>query len=210
MAGRTKATSCKVSPIDRGSHGIFARYADCTFECIDKMLPAVHREAFEVCKAYADSFEMHRRAGTGLILKGPVGTGKTSLAVAVLQEVIRRLGGGYFIPMVSLMDNLLTMQKGNAEEAVRFERKVRSTPLLVLDDLGAEYENSWVLSKVDAIITERYNRKLPVIVTTNLKKGELMGRYQERVYDRLKGSSIVVNFGGESMRKSPKTKKEMR
>lgn len=188
-------------------YGIFARYTNCTFDKIKKVIPEEHREAFETCHAYAKAFGKRKKDGLGLILKGPVGTGKTSLAVAVLQEVIKQQGSGYFIPMVSLLDNLLTMAKNNAEEAARFERKVRTTPLLVLDDLGAEYENSWVTSKVDAIITERYNRMLPVIVTTNLKKGELMGRYRERIYDRLKGTSEVVNFGGESMRKPPKQEK---
>ena len=186
------------------SFGIYKRYEKSTFENIEKVIPAQHRNAFNECREYAENFAEHKKKGVGMILKGPVGTGKTSLAVAILQKVIRSHGGGLFIPMASLMDNLLTMSKRDAEEAVRFENRVRSTPLLILDDLGAEYENNWVRTKVDAIITERCNRLLPVIVTTNLKAEELLSTYQERVYDRLKGCSLIVNFAGESMRKAPR------
>lgn len=186
------------------SFGIYKRYEHSTFENIDKVIPVHHRSAFNECRAYAENFAEHKEKGVGMILKGPCGTGKTSLAVAILQEVIRSHGGGLFIPMASLMDNLLTMSKRDVEEAVRFEKRVRSTPLLILDDLGAEYENNWVRTKVDAIITERCNRLLPVIITTNLKAEELLSTYQERVYDRLKGCSLIVNFAGESMRKAPR------
>ena len=202
--GKTNHTHSDEKPLNLESFGIYKRYENSTFENIDKTIPAQHREAFNECRAYAENFAEHKKKGVGMILKGPVGTGKTSLAVAILQRVIRSHGGGLFIPMASLMDNLLTMPKRDAEEAVRFENKVRSTPLLILDDLGAEYENNWVRTKVDAIITERNNRLLPVIVTTNLKAEELMSTYQERIYDRLKGSSLIVNFAGESMRKAPR------
>lgn len=184
-------------------YGIYARYRESTFENLAETMPATQKEAYERCRAYAENFAKHKKNGVGMILKGTVGTGKTSLAVAILREVVQRYGGGYFIPMVSLMDRLLSMSKGDRDEFERFEKRIRSTPLLVLDDLGAEHENSWVRTKIDAIITERHNRLLPVIITTNLKANEILEGYRERVYDRLKNSSIVVNFTGASMRKAP-------
>lgn len=200
-AGRMNQTSCEPK-IDLSQYGIYERYKNSTFDAL--AIGCKNSPAFVTCHEYAENFAEYKKRGVGMILKGEVGTGKTSLAVAILQEVIKTYGGGYFIPMVSLMDNILTMSKRDVDEAVRFEKRIRSTPLLVLDDLGAEYENSWVRTKVDAIITERYNRKLPIIITTNLKASELMSTYQERTYDRLKGTSIVINFTGESMRKAPK------
>ena len=190
--------------VDLESYGIYARYKDSTFEKIAETMPATQKEAFERCKEYAENFAGYKKRGVGVILKGSVGTGKTSLAVAILQEVIRKYGRGYFIPMATLFDRLLSMSKGEREEFERFENRVRTTPLLVLDDLGAEYENNWVRNKVDSIITERTNRLLPTIITTNLKANELMTGYQERTYDRLKGSSLILNFTGESLRKPPK------
>ncbi|MEG3070197.1 MAG: hypothetical protein RQM92_04600 [Candidatus Syntrophopropionicum ammoniitolerans] len=82
---------------------------------------------------------------------------KTSLAVAVLQEQIAAGGGGYFITMSALLDNIFTLKAISPGKWAQFEQQLRETPLLVLDDLGSEHTEGWVLTKVDAIIAERYN-----------------------------------------------------
>lgn len=58
-----------------------------------------------------------------------------------------------------------------------------------------------MLSKVDSIITERYNKMLPIIVTTNLSKEELAGTYSGRIMDRLRNTSQCLIFSGASQRK---------
>jgi DNA replication protein DnaC len=83
---------------------------------------------------------------------------------------------------------------------VKFEQRLREIPLLVLDDLGAEYSEGWVLTKVDAIIAERYNRCLPVIITTNMSTEQMREIYAERVIDRLRSTMQVVTFSGQSLR----------
>lgn len=127
---------------------------------------------------------------------------KTTIAVAVLRAWI---DGGHLltrlVPMCSLIDNLYTMRALNKEEWARYESRIRSTPLLVLDDLGGENtDQSWVLAKVDSIITERYNKCLPIIITTNLSKDELMGTYSGRIVDRLRNTSKYLAFHGASQR----------
>lgn len=125
---------------------------------------------------------------------------KTSFAVAILQKHITSGGSGLFVPMASLLDNLFTLKERNKEEWARYEERIRKTGLLILDDLGAEYHQEWVMSKVDAIISERYNRMKPIIITSNLIKAQMERRYTDRVIDRLGATSIVVNFDGESLR----------
>ncbi|QDR80214.1 IstB-like ATP binding protein [Sporomusa termitida] len=153
-------------------------------------------------KQYIANMQENRESGIGMVLKGPVGTMKTSMAVAVLVEHLKAGHSGLFVPMVSMLDNIFTMKARNKEEWLAYEERIRNTGLLVLDDLGAEYHQEWVLSKVDAIISERYNRMQPIIITTNLSADELKGKYAERVYDRLKGTSKVINFSGKSLRES--------
>lgn len=65
---------------------------------------------------------------------------------------------------------------------------------------GENTDQSWVLAKVDSIITERYNKMLPIIVTTNLSKEELMGTYSGRIVDRLRNTSKYLAFHGASQR----------
>jgi DNA replication protein DnaC len=104
--------------------------------------------------------------------------------------------------MSSLMDNLYSMKARNVEEWVTFENRLRNTNLLVIDDLGGEDVNApWVLQKVHSIITERYNRKKTIIITTNLNKQELENTYSGRLIDRLKSTNYYIAFNSPSQRK---------
>lgn len=183
--------------------GIFRRYWDCSFEKIEhRCVPQQVRDEYREVKAYADNLKNYIRDGVGLILKGPVGTMKTSLAVAVLQKSLADGYGGLFVPMASLLDNIFTLKAKSVEEWANYEQRIRETGLLVLDDLGAEHTEGWVQTKVDAIISERYNRQLPIIVTTNLSNDQLQKTYAARVIDRLRSTAKMITFRGSSLRET--------
>jgi DNA replication protein DnaC len=187
------------------AHGIHRRFWDCTFESMEQSeIPEQCRRNFIHARDYANRFAEYKSKGIGILMMGPVGVIKTSLSVAIAQAVLKQKYSVQFIPMAELLDQILTMtRKKDPSEFLQFEERLRSTSLLIIDDLGAEYKQNWITNKVDAIITARYNRMLPMIVTTNLKPDELLGRYQERVYDRLKGASLVMKYEGDSLRTAP-------
>lgn len=168
-------------------------------------MPEGVRDGFQKAKDYAEHFPEYEKRGVGVIFIGPVGTMKTSMAAAIAQHLLRNGRSAMFVPLAELFDNLVRMskQKDNAEY-LAFESRLKETSLLILDDLGTEYPGDWIRNKVDAIISNRYNRMRPICITTNLLPGEIASRYQERVYDRLKGSSLVISVAAESMRNSPK------
>lgn len=176
-----------------------------TFEAIERRgLPADEaiRANYAQVKDYAAHLAENIKRGYGLILMGGYGTMKTTLAVAVLRANIENGRSGLFLPMCSLMDNLFTMRDLSREEWARYEKRVRSTPLLVLDDLGSEDTGkSWVKAKADSIITERYNKMLPIIVTTNMTQEELLTTYSGRIVDRLRNTSKCLTFGTVSQRR---------
>ncbi|MEN6566360.1 MAG: hypothetical protein ABFC57_08660 [Veillonellales bacterium] len=69
--------------------GIFRRYWNCTFAEMEKRgIPVQARMNYSEIKRYADNLSENVKAGIGLILKGPAGTMKTSLAIAILQQHI--------------------------------------------------------------------------------------------------------------------------
>ena len=185
-------------------HGIFKRFQNVTFEAIEeKGLPPDKqiRANYAQVKKFASNLDEHIKNGEGLILSGKYGTMKTTMAVAVLRQLIDAGHGGLMIPMCSLIDSLYTLRTTNREEWARYEQSIRNTRLLVIDDLGGENtDQSWVLSKVDSIITERYNRMKSVIITTNKTPQELAGTYSGRIVDRLRSTSQVLTFDGKSQR----------
>ena len=74
-------------------------------------------------------------------------------------------------------------------------------PMLVLDDLGCETENSNVNKAIiNELVGVRYNFERPTIITSNLAPGELSSRYQARMYERLMQSNNFVDAGMESLR----------
>lgn len=202
QAGMTNRTTSDDPSKRLKQAGIPKRYRGCTFS---RMSGSAAVEAFERAKRYAAHFGKYEKKGTGLLLLGPVGAMKTSLAVAVMQEVMQQGRSAYFVPLAELFDTLVTLSKQrDHEEFVKCQERLKTTTLLVLDDLGTEYPNDWIRNKVDAIISYRYNEMKPTIITSNLRIGEMTDQYQARVCDRLKGSSIIIKVSTpESQRRAP-------
>ncbi len=185
--------------------GVFSRYHDATFETIEaRGVPTELRNPVDAVRRYADAINDNVRKGTGLLLRGPVGTMKTTLAVAVLQCWLRRGGSAHFITMPSLVDNIFAAKSISKEDWNQFEMRLRQTPLLILDDLGAEWTFGWVQTKVDAIIAERYNRRRATLITTNLGSADMRSRYTDRIIDRLRGTFQVITCNTPvSLREAP-------
>lgn len=186
---------------------IMKRFQNANFEELDKAgVPADMEENYLKAKQYAENFKSYYAKGIGIMMMGSVGRMKTTLAISIAQYIMRHGWSAYFVPMAELLDTMIGMSRNpDRSELQRFEEMIGTTDLLILDDLGTEYQTNWVTNKVDAIISRRYNRMLPVIITTNLLPENLKDQYAKRFYDRLKGTSILMVSGGDSLRKAPMT-----
>ena len=183
--------------------GIPKRYYDMSFEYLKQhgTFPKENKEAYRIVNEYRQSLEQNLNTGKGLILRGPAGTGKTSLGVCLLKEALAIGKGCLMISMPNVLDNMLTLSKGDSVAFMGYEQKLRNIPLLLLDDFGAEYSKSeWVAAKVESIIIDRYNRMRPIILTTNYSDGWTKDHYSQRIYDRLRGEYQEAIFMGASHR----------
>lgn len=183
--------------------GIPKRYYDMSFEYLKQhgKFPKENTEAYRIVSDYRQNLEQNLNTGKGLILRGPAGTGKTSLGVCLLKEALAIGKGCLMISMPNLLDNMLTLSKGDNVAFMSYEQKLRNIPLLLLDDFGAEYSKSeWVAAKVESIIIDRYNRMRPIILTTNYSEGWTKDHYSQRIYDRLRGEYQEAIFMGASHR----------
>lgn len=112
-----------------------------------------NNSAYQVCKAYAESYSLD---SNGLFLFGPPGTGKTHLAVSILQEVLKKEHNGMIITVSDLFYEIKkSLTLGN--EVNKILEKVKKIEFLVLDDLGAEKETDFVIETLYQIINFRYN-----------------------------------------------------
>lgn len=141
----------------------------------------------------------------GVLLQGDVGNGKTTMLRAT-QTVIRFINEQMFTTMqpgLVMKDarELSTIGVGQTDTL----RYVRDCKMLAIDDLGREPANikeyGNIISPVIDLIEYRYDRQLFTIVSTNLNKPELRGKYGERVADRLREMMELIQFKHESYRR---------
>ena len=125
-----------------------------------------------------------------LVLSGPYGCGKTHLAASIANY---RAGLGdppLFIEVPDLLDHLRATF--NPSSPIRYDRlfdEIRTAPLLVLDDLGAQSATPWAKEKLYQLINHRYNAGLPTILT--IAKESLEQHYvDERILTRMMDESI--------------------
>jgi len=180
------------------SYGIPKRYRNVTMEYIvNRGIPEQSKQNVADVQRYIDNLEDNLQNGNGMVMRGNVGTMKTTLAIAIMRAVIAKGRNAYFVPMANLIDRLFS---GTPDERSKLEQKLQTVSLLVIDDLGMEYEKGWVTAKIRAIINDRYNEEKSTIITTNLEK-DIADRYVDGMLDRIASTSTFSNFSGESLRK---------
>ncbi len=134
----------------------------------------------------------------GVILCGGVGSGKTTLMIA-LQKAINLMNDFTHVPALAL-----TTAKGIANHEPLYARYLERTEPLGIDDLGNEPSevHRWgnITSPVADILERRYAQRLFTIVSTNLTLEQIKGHYGERVSDRLIELCEIIEFTNPSYR----------
>lgn len=123
------------------------------------------RQTLEMAKQASMSFARHPEGW--LVLTGPIGCGKTHLAVAIAKERIEDGQLVFFSFVPDLLDHLRSSFSPTSDIShdELFE-EVKETPLLILDDLGAQRSSPWAEEKLYQIIVHRHNGRLPTVITT--------------------------------------------
>lgn len=136
-----------------------------------------------------------------LLLHGPYGVGKTGLAIGILRLEINTFGGGLFFTVPTLLDHIRRTYGPNpiADEH-EIVQAVKTTPFLVLDDLGAERVTEWVREKLFTIINHRHDEDLPTVFTSNLDMAELGQHIGERTTWRIVEMCQVIHVDGPNLR----------
>lgn len=134
--------------------------------------------AFEAARRYA------REPEGWLVLAGPSGCGKTHLAAAIGNDRLSRAEPAIFMVVPDLLDHLrATFSPASDVTYDNLFDSLRSTPLLILDDLGAQVTTPWSEEKLHQLINHRYNARLPTVITLGVPLIALPERLRTRLTD---------------------------
>lgn len=137
--------------------------------------------------------------GQGLFLWGKNGTGKTMLGILVLKGLIKR---GYRCYATTAPDTITAFTAGwkSDEDKRWFERDFTRSQILLLDDLGKEYDTKLSQNILDNLLRARVQAGRPTIITTNLTLAGVIARYGYGTMDLIIERSLQCEFSGESYR----------
>ncbi len=134
-------------------------------------------------KAIKASTAFAARPRGWLVLTGPYGSGKTHLAAAIANSLADKGSPPLFIMVPDLLDHLRSTfsPSSNVSYDRRFD-EIRTAPVLILDDLGAQSGSPWAKEKLHQLFNYRYNAELPTVLTIAV---EMFPSVDERLRVRL-------------------------
>lgn len=125
---------------------------------------------FKYFKEFMDSY-LKNKSGKGLYLSGSFGSGKTYLIAALFNELAKKNINSALVYYPELLRSLKSSFGSDYEEKFDF---IKTVPLLLLDDIGAENTTAWSRDEVlGPILQYRMEEELPTFFTSNLSLKEL-------------------------------------
>lgn len=188
----------------------------------------------KMMRAYAESWPKMKENNIGLLIQGPVGTGKSFYAACIANAVIDQTvvrkerytlpvskteeyhtyyqdERAYFISAPEIVSIMSDYSDYGYDRKHELEKRVLHWELLIIDDLGAQRGTEFGSEAVFNVINARSEAGKPVIITTNLTNEELNNTetlYEKRIMDRVQGMCpLQFEVVGKSRRRSDKTGK---
>ena len=152
------------------------------------------KKALETAKnILSPSFEGRKN----LLIYGTTGTGKTFLSHCIAKDALDKGLTVIYLTAPEFIDIASDSEFNHKDGPFR---NVMESALLIIDDLGTELINSFVISAVYRIINERLLSERRTVISTNLFPSDIAEHYNERVLSRIAGNYQLIRMVGPDLR----------
>lgn len=158
---------------------------------------SISSKEIELAKRYVEKFDINKNIG--LILSGNVGTGKTYIALAIANALIRE----YKSVKVTRLEKIFNYMTNFKEDKNKYLSEIKELDLLIIDDFSYEKDSDFFLNIIFEIINIRYESMKPLILTTNLPLTVFINNSnlnKKRINTRILEMCYPVRFNGENLR----------
>jgi len=161
-------------------------------------------------------FVLHYGKGTykkGMFLYGSMGSGKTYALCAMANELAKRGVGSALVYFPELIAQIKASFSGETSAHGLTVEKLKTVPVLMLDDIGSEPVTSWMRDEVlGRILNHRMMHELPTFFSSNFNFEQLQTHYAQttrneyepvkaaRILERIKALAIPVELVGRNYR----------
>lgn len=157
---------------------------------------AGQQRALAFAQSYAEGFDDVAKTGRSALFLGKPGTGKTHLAVGIALHVMREhKRNALFSTVMRAIRSIKETWRKDSEmsEADAIDDLV-FPGLLILDEVGIQFGSDAEKLLLFDVLNERYERRRPTLLLSNLTLPEVSAYLGERVMDRLRedGGRVIV------------------
>ncbi|MBR1779044.1 MAG: ATP-binding protein, partial [Clostridia bacterium] len=157
------------------------------------------------CIEYAKNFTKN---SDNLFMNGATGLGKTHLSLAIANELIKKGVGVIYVSTPNIVTKLEKEKfRYNEEWKDNTESHLVNCDLLILDDLGTEFQTTFSNATIYNIINSRILYDKPTIISSNMSPQKIQNSYSERLVSRLWGHYKLISFCGKDIRSKIGTEK---
>jgi len=166
-----------------------------TFDKFKRRLNLLPEQRENLETAFRLALDFAKAPEGWLVFMGVTGCGKTHLAAAIANYRYQANKPALFVVVPDFLDHLRSTF--SPESKVSYDQlfeRVKTAPLLILDDFGEQSTTPWAREKLYQVINYRYNARLATVITTRYSLEEILEEIDSSISSRLVDPKISTPF----------------
>ncbi len=158
---------------------------------------ATAQKALDTAQNFVHNF---KSKGGNLLLLGQTGCGKTFLSNCIAKALLDEGISVIYFTASELFRVFEDQTFKKNSDVADLHDQIFNCDLLIIDDLGTEFPNTFTITRLFQCLNERLLRNKSTVISTNLSLGQMRDTYSERITSRIFSNYEIIKLIGEDIR----------